>query len=175
MLLDIFLKIWVTPENIVGLIHQIALTVGLCLIFAAWEEKWWKSLIPLYGTYLLYRHTWNRGRWLFAVQILLDMAGAWCGHAIGRSLMGGLLETIRLYVRTGEFAVDISVGQLLFWLMVWAVCAVCVFLLTRITYLKICGSLKLEGGVLKVGTFLFPQLFLLIDYVCWRKTDSLSD
>ena len=120
MLLDIFLNIWATPENIAG-------------------------------------------------QILLDMAGAWCGHAIGRSLVGGLLETIRLYVRTGEFAVDISVGQLVLWLMVWAVCVFCAFLLTRITYLKICGSLRLESGVLKVGTFLFPQIFLLIDYMCWRK------
>ena len=169
MLLDIFLNIWATPENIISLILRIALTAGLCLIFAAWGEKWWKSLIPFYGTYLLYRHTWVRGRWLFILQILLDMAGAWCAHTLSRSLVGGLLETIQFYARTGEFAVDISVRQLLLWLMVWAVCAFCVFLLTRITYLKICGSLGLESGVLKVGTFLFPQMFLLIDYVCWRK------
>ena len=76
MLLDIFLNIWATPENIISLILRIALTAGLCLIFAAWGEKWWKSLIPFYGTYLLYRHTWVRGRWLFILQILLDMAGA---------------------------------------------------------------------------------------------------
>ena len=142
--------------------------VGRWKVFEKAGIDGWKSLIPFYGTYLLYRHTWVRGRWLFILQILLDMAGAWCAHTLSRSLVGGLLETIRFYARTGEFAVDISVRQLLLWLMVWAVCAFCVFLLTRITYLKICGSLRLESGVLKVGTFLFPQMFLLIDYVCWR-------
>ena len=70
MLFDLFMKFVLTPENVLGLVFQILTIVSMCLIFHAWKEKWWKSLIPFYGTYLLYQHTWKRWKWLFLVEMI---------------------------------------------------------------------------------------------------------
>ena len=46
-------------ENVWGLIWSIITAVCMCLIFLAWGEKWWKSLVPFYGTYIIYKNTWK--------------------------------------------------------------------------------------------------------------------
>ena len=174
MLFDLFVKIWLTPENIMGVLGNILMLVGMCLIFHAWKEHWWKSLIPFYGTYVMYKHTWQKGKWLFAVQILFDLLGARCLSVAKKHIATNLLQAIRTYVETEQIDIDISVVRLMICMILFVISMVITFVLTRITYMKICSSLQIENLLLKIGTFFIPQIFLLVDYVYYEKAAQKS-
>lgn len=169
MLLDLFLKLAVTPENIMGLLWNIITIVGMCLIFHAWTEKWWKSLIPFYGTYLIYKHTWNNLKWLFLLQLGFDFMGAKAVSITKKHITSSLFATIKTYMETEQIAIDISVEQLLICLVLATISSLVVFVLTRITYMKVCDSLLIGNIWLKIGTFLLPELFLLVDYFYYKN------
>ena len=172
MLFDLFVKFWLTPENILGLLWNIIMIVGMCLIFCAWQEKWWKSLIPFYGTYIVYKHTWQKQKWLFLVQIFFDVLGAKCLSGAKKHLTTNLLYTIRTYIETEQLDVDISVPRLVICIILFLISAVITFILTRVTYMKVCSSLQIENLLLKIGTFFLPQIFLVVDYICYKNADK---
>ena len=169
MLFNLFIKIWATPENIIGLIFNIIMIVSMCLIFTTWQEKWWKSLIPLYGTYILYEHTWKNCKWLFLVQLIFDVVSARCTAFMRKHVAVNLFHTIKTYIETQQLDIDIRVEQLLIAVILFCGSIAVAFVVTRITYVKICDSLCIANRLLKVGTFLLPQIFLLVDYVWVRK------
>lgn len=169
MLFDLFVKFWVTPENIIGLIWNIITVVGMCLIFQVWNEKWWKSLIPFYGTYLIYKHTWKKWKWLFLVQLGADMISAKCMSLTKKHITGNLIDAVRTYIETQQIALDISISRMLIYMVLFFVMMVIAFLFTRITYIKICESLQIKNVLLLLGTFLLPEVFLLVDYVWYIK------
>ena len=164
MLFDLFIKYVITPENILGLLWYMVTIVGMCLIFKLWQEKWWKSLIPIYGTYIIYKHTWKQHKWLFLVQLACNVLQTKSVGYMRKYIVMDIYHTIMYYVENGQLDVDISVGKLLFCLICAVISALAVFLLTRITYVRICSSLQIHNGLLMVGTFLIPEIFLLIDY-----------
>lgn len=165
MLFDIFVKLYVTPENILGIIWNFITLVGMCLIFHAWQEKWWKSLIPFYGTYLLYKHAWKERKWLFFVQMLFDLISMVSAKVMRKYITSNLFNAFKTYLETDTIDIDISIPYLLICAGLLLVSMLVVFLLTRITYLKVCDSLDIKNLGLKVGTFLVPQIFLIVDYV----------
>ncbi len=169
MLFDIFVKLWVTPENIIGIAWSIVTIVGMCLIFHAWQEQWWKSLIPFYGTYLIYKHAWKEHKWLFFVQMIFDLLSMLSAKFMKKHLTSNLFAAIKTYMETEKIDIDISVPYLLICACILLISMLVVFLLTRITYLKVCDSLGIKSLLLKVGTFLVPQVFLIVDYVYVRK------
>ena len=170
MLFDLFVKIWLTPENIMGALWNIVMIVGMCLIFHAWKEQWWKSLIPFYGTYIIYKHTWQKWKWLFAVQIFFDVVGAKCLSIAKKHIATNLLHAIKTYIETEQIDIDISVASLVICMILFVISMTITFVLTRITYMKVCGSLGIDNLLLKIGTFFVPQIFLLVDYAYYEKT-----
>lgn len=175
MLFDIFVKLWVTPENILGIVWSIVTIVGMCLIFHAWQEKWWKSLIPFYGTYLIYKNAWKERKWLFFVQMLFDLISMISSKFMKKHLKNNLFAAIKTYIETEKVDIDISVPYLLICAIILLISVVVVFLLTRITYWKICDSLGVKNVFLKLGTFIVPQVFLIVDYVYVKKRDKQSN
>ena len=169
-MLELILKIWVTPENVLDLLLQIALLAATGLIFHAWQEKWWKCLIPFYGTYVLYSHAWERKKWLFGVQVLASVGAAVSAWQVKRNVRGSVFDAALLYARTGELDWEVNWTALLLWGLLAAVLALVGFVLTRITYLKVCGSLGVENIFLKIGTFLLPEVFLLANYIVWARS-----
>lgn len=165
MLFDIFVKLYVTPENILGIIWNFITIVGMCLIFHAWQERWWKSLIPFYGTYLLYKNAWKERKWLFFVQMLFDLISMVSAKVMRKHVTSNLFNAFKSYLETDTIDIDISIPYLLICAGVLLISMLVVFLLTRITYLKICDSLGIKSLLLKVGTFFVPQIFLIVDYV----------
>ncbi len=173
MIFDIFMKIWITPENVLGILWSIVTVVGMCLIFHAWKERWWKSLIPFYGTYLMYKNAWKEHKWLFFVQMLFDLISMASSKFMKKHLTNNLFAAIKTYMETETIDIDISIPYLLICAGLLLISMLVVFLLTRITYLKICDSLGIKSLLLKVGTFIVPQIFLIVDYVyVMRRRDS---
>ena len=169
MLFDIFVKLYVTPENILALLWTVVTIVGMCLIFHAWEERWWKSLIPFYGTYLMYKHAWEKYKWVFFVQTVFDVVSAISSKFMRKHITSNLFDAIKTYIQTETIDIDISISYLLGCAVVLLLSMIVVFLLTRITYVKICDSLGIQSVLLKVGNFFLPQIFLVIDYVYVKK------
>lgn len=172
MLFDLFIKIILTPENVLGLIWSIITTVCMCLIFQAWEEKWWKSLVPFYGTYIIYKNTWKQLKWLFLVEIFLQLLSAKCASFIKKYIIHNSFYTIETYIKTENFVVGISVEKVLACMAFLLISALGVCILKRVTYMKICASLSIQNIFLKIGTFLLPQIFLLVDYAVFYKKQA---
>ena len=175
MLFDIFVKMWITPENILGIAWNVVTIVGMCLIFHAWQEQWWKSLIPFYGTYLIYKNAWKEYKWLFFIQMLFDLISMISSKFMKKHLTNNLFEAIKTYMETETIDIDISVPYLLICAVVLMISMLVVFLLTRITYLKVCDSLGIRNGFLKMGTFIVPPIFLIVDYVYAMRKKGCSD
>lgn len=169
MLFDIFVKFWVTPENVLGIVWSIVTIVGMCMVFHAWQEKWWKSLIPFYGTYLIYKNAWKERKWLFFVQMLFDLLSMISSKFMKKHLKNNLFAAIKTYIETETIDIDINVPYLLICVIILLISMFVVFLLARITYWQICDSLGIKSIILKVGTFIVPQVFLIVDYVYVKK------
>lgn len=169
MLIDILIKYYLSPENVWGLIWSIITAVCMCLIFQAWGEKWWKSLVPFYGTYIIYKNTWKQLKWLFLVDFFLNILSARSCSYIKKYLLRNAVDTIIAYIETNNWDIDISVEKILICLLLLVISSIAVFLLRRVTYMKICESLSIHNIFLKIGTFLFPQLFLIVDYIVFYK------
>lgn len=169
MLFDLFMKFVLTPENVLGLVFQILTIVSMCLIFHAWKEKWWKSLIPFYGTYLLYQHTWKRWKWLFLVEMILSLAASGCSKLLRERMIDHVFFTIKTFIETKQLEENIDLSVLLLYITIVCISTAIIFILKRITYVKICSSLNINNILLKIGTFVLPELFLLLDYIYFKK------
>lgn len=141
----------------------------MCLIFHVWNEKWWKSLIPFYGTYLMYKHTWNQKGWIFFIPLSLSIIGTRCMSFIRKDIASNIISSFETYLETEQINVDVDSTQLMIYLVIFLISMPISFLFTRITYLKICNTLHIDNRLLKIGTFFFPQVFLLIDYIYYKK------
>lgn len=175
MLFALFVKFCVTPENVLGLIWNLITIVGMCLIFCAWKEEWWKSLIPFYGTYLIYKHAWKERRWLFFVQMIFDLISAISAWIMRRHITSNLFAAVKTYLESKTIDIDINISCLLISAGVLLVSMIVFFLFTRITYLKVCDSLHIKNLGLKVGTFFIPQIFLIVDYIYVMKQVGKND
>ncbi len=169
MLFDIFVKLYVTPENVMGILWNVITIVGMCLVFRAWQECWWKSLIPFYGTYLIYKHAWKEHKWLFFLQMLFDFLNMTSTKFMRKHVTNNLFEAVKTYMETKTIDIDISIPYLLICGVLVLISTLILFFLTRITYVKICDSLGIQSLLLKVGTFIVPQVFLIVDYVYVMK------
>ena len=169
MIFNLILKFIATPVNIIGFIWSIASTICICLIFSAWKEKWWKSLIPFYGQYIIYKHTWKSLKWLFVAELVLNTAGSKCRTVIKADIGGGIFDIIRNCIKNGQIDTNIDFGKILVLFLVSAICMLIVFLLQRVTYARICISLGFSNTLLIIGTFLLPQIFLWVVYYKYVK------
>ena len=169
MLFDLMVKLFITPENIMSLIRTVVSCAGICLIFNVWGETWWKSLIPFYGNYLIYKKTWNRFWWLFLVEQIFVFTAAKSYKFMKKHVVDNVFDTIKNCMETKEIDINISVSLLIICTVIFLLSTVLSFVLKRVTYAKVCKTLKIQNIFLIIGTFLFPELFLLVDYVYYTK------
>ena len=169
MLLDLFSRIYLTPENIIGVIQSILGIVGLCCVFHMWTEKWWKSLIPFYGTVILYKHTWKRYKTIFVVQTLLDLIRIRSHSIIKDSIKTNIFSIIKNCIETGKVDLaEIQFTELIIYILICEIITIIIriiqFVIKIITYLKIYKMLKINNLLIKIGMVVFPDVFLYIAY-----------
>ncbi len=166
---ELLLRYIFSPERIVGIVWDFLPLIAMCFIFHAWNEKWWKCLIPVYGNYISYKHTWRYPFIVLSVKILFDILQSYSIRFIRKHIVGNVLQAIVEFIKTGEIQFTIDMEQILFYLILGLICGFITFIIARCTYAKVCKSLEFNNGWLMVGTFIIPEIFLLVDYVCWRK------
>lgn len=169
MLSEIIKKIVLNPHIIWNLIWSLTFVVSMCLIFHAWEEKWWKSLIPIYGTYLVYKNAWKNYRWMFLIELVFSIMSANCGSFMKKQITHNIFFAIKTLIETKKVDLDINVGMFFICIILLIISSLIVIILKRVTYIKICATLSISNVFLLIGTFLFPKLFLLIDYIVYAK------
>ncbi|MEE1100930.1 MAG: hypothetical protein U0K86_05555 [Agathobacter sp.] len=103
------------------------------------------------------------------VEIMLNFLSAKCGSFIKKYVIRNLFYTSKKFINTDNWDIDISVEKMLICMLFLVISTLGVFVLKRVTYLKICASLSIQNIFLKIGTFLFPQIFLLVDYAVFYK------
>ncbi len=54
--------------NLAGILGIISL-IATCILFVKAGEGWWKAIIPIYGTYILFKITWSSG-WYFLLLLI---------------------------------------------------------------------------------------------------------
>lgn len=164
---DLLVKIFLTPENIIGLLFNLSGILALCFIFKEWNEKWWKSLIPIYSTYILYKHLWKY-KWLCIIQFVFSFINTKCLSIFRKHIIGGILSAITNYINTKSLNIDIKFSLLLICILGFILSYIVVFIFKRITYYRI--NKQFHNNVLiQIGTFLLPDVFLLISYINYKK------
>ncbi len=174
MISDLLMKFLVTPENVLGLIWSTVTIVCMCLVFHAWQEKWWKSLIPFYGTYLIYKNTWKQWKWLFLVEIMFNTIGAKCMSFSKKYVVQNVIHTMQSYIETKQLDIQVQTEQLIICIVLFIISTVIVFVLKRVTYVKVCSSLGMHHLLLKIGTFILPEIGLLLTYICFRRKNKAA-
>ena len=172
MIFDLLIKIYCTPENIIALILNICAIIAMCFIFKSFGEKWWKSLVPLYSNFILYKHTWLFG-WYFLIEFFFDLAYAKSISMIKKHIIFNVFETIKYYLEYEKLNVDINVMLIISCLICFLITYVIIFILKRVTYWKLCNKLNVNL-LLKIGTMIIPDIFLLIDIIYHNKKQKIK-
>ena len=53
-MIQLLFKLFLSPEDILGIVLNILSIIAMCFVFVELKEKWWKALIPFYETYIQY-------------------------------------------------------------------------------------------------------------------------
>lgn len=169
MILDLLTKIFITPENIIGLLLNITGIVGMCLIFTLFNEKWWKSIVPFYGTFVLYKHTWKRYSGAFATQTLFALLEICSMSFFKKHITRNLFYAVKSYIETEQWDLDISIPKLLIASALFILSTFIVWIFGLITYVKICNKLNVKNVLLIIGVLFFPDIFLIITYLYYKR------
>ena len=171
MLFDLIVKIFLTPENIIGIILNILGIISLCFIFKELNEKWWKSLIPIYNTYILYKNFWKH-HCFFILEILFTFINTRCLCLIKKHLIDGIFYTIKYAINNKEFDSNINLIFLIIISLIFLISFFIIFIMKRITYLKICNKFN-SNLLIKIGTIIIPDIFLLISVFIYKRKNNI--
>lgn len=169
-MLDFLIRLYCTPENVIGLLLDILLMVDMYLIFKALGEKGWKSLVPVYNKFLLYKHTWN-WKWFFLFEVLAGLITAKCLSTMRKHIVSNIFHTIGILLQEQKLEMDIDISMLFICLGVYAICSVFLFIMRRITYYKIAAKFQMATWI-KVGALILPEIFLLVSVIKYRKAQN---
>ena len=160
------MKIILTPENIIGIILNIIALIDMCFIFTLFKEKWWKSLIPFYNIYILYKHTWNN-KYICFIEIISLLLNSKFLSFIRKDIFISIYECIKALIEQESFYLDLNYGKIFIFLIFYIITYLIVFIFKRITYWKLCSKMQLNI-FLKILTFIVPDICLLIDYFVYK-------
>lgn len=165
-LFDLFVKIFVTPENVIGIILNILGIISFCFIFNELNEKWWKSLIPIYNTYILYSKLWKH-RWICILQFLFVFINTKSLIALKEHLINGILYSVRYIIENKEFNHNFDFVFILITSIFFILSCIIVFIMKRITFIKICYYFN-SNLFIKIGTIIIPDVFLFISFIIYK-------
>lgn len=164
---EFLLKIILTPENIIGLILNLLNILSFCFIFKELGEKWWKSLIPIYSTYIIYKHLWKY-KYLFTLEIIFNFINTQCVSIFKKYLIIEIIEVIKKYIKTQILDFDFNFSLLLVCSLCFFISYIIIFIMKRISYFKINKKLN-SSLIIIIGTFIIPDIFLLISYLVYKN------
>ena len=153
-MLQFLFKIFVTPENIVGIILKLIEVIGMCFIFHCLGLKWWKSLIPFYDEFTLYQKVFKHKYITSGFEEIYDIFG-----------------NIFTLIKTRDFLeLEIDAIYLIVLVLIYCIAFLICFIFQRIANMKALQILRLPV-VFQIFTFLIPDIFLFIDaiYSLYKK------
>lgn len=162
---DFLIKVFITPENVAGVILRLCDVIGMCFIFSIFQIKWYKSLIPFYDKYLIYGKVFQH-KWLCFISNLIFMfLNMRCLILVKRHLFMNVIS----FLRTREFSsIEIDVTYLIILLVLEIISVLVLFVFERVCNYRIVKRLQL-GTFFQVGTFICPGVFLLVDAIFYRR------
>lgn len=86
-----------------------------------------------------------------------------------KHIVYNIFYTVKTYLETEKIDLDISVEKMLVCMLLLLMSGFVVFILKRVTYVKICTSLSIHNAFIKIGAFLFPQIFLFVVYIIFAR------
>ena len=128
-----------------GLIYYILLVIAGWKIFEKAGEKGWKSLIPIYNTYIFYKIVGMKN--YFWAILIMSFAFSLITTALGQ---GTQMQSMNLATGAGVFSFILSLAFCIF--------ALVVSVMYAIRTSKAFG----HGGLFAVGLFFLSGIFLLI-------------
>lgn len=160
-MLQFLFKIFVTPENIVGIILKFIEVIGMCFIFRCLELKWWKSLIPFYDEFTLYQKVFKHKYITFISNTLFLLLQFKCVSLFRKYILGNIFTLIK----TRDFSeLEIDAIYLIVLVLIYCIAFLICFIFQRIANIKALQILRLPA-VFQIFTFLIPDIFLFIDAI----------
>jgi hypothetical protein len=157
--------------NIVLAILNIVIYI---IIFKYYKEKIWKVFIPIYNTYILYKHTWNNDK-IFLIPTLSLAISSFSLSKLKRIVLNGGIGILSNLIKKQELlnGLDINGASMLTMTILFLgfiLLYLIFFIFQRITFWRV-GSEWNGNIVLKVGIIFLPQIFLLFIYIlyCLKK------
>ena len=94
---------WITAFNHVSrwwsLISIVLILVGEWLMFKKFGEKSWKSLVPYYNSYIVYKHVWSkRVFWVYIVSTTLFDISQLASQQFAQNDPAGMLKTLFILI-----------------------------------------------------------------------------
>lgn len=132
-IMTIFAAIMI-PLVIISLVWFVITVVGYWKLFEKAGEPGWKSIIPIYNEYCIYKIGWNGG--IYWLNLLLTV-----------------LSTIFLY--------QMGVEQVITWLLLSLLISVLSLILRIVFCVKLAQAYN-KGGAFAIGLILFYPIFMLI-------------
>lgn len=167
-MIDFLLKIFLSPENILGIVFNLLNIAAICVVFHEVGEKWWKSLIPIYSTYLLYRNFWKH-KWFCLLEFALILINSRCTAIVRKTIIVDVFEFFVTLIEKQTLEMDVNIPLLILCILGSILSAFAVFVMKRITYYKI--GKKLEYSALKIILGMISPIcfFGFILYGRWKK------
>ena len=128
-----------------GLIYYILLVIAGWKIFEKAGEKGWKSLIPIYNTYIFYKIVGMKN--YFWAILIMSFAISLITTALGQ---GTQMQSMNLATGAGVFSFILSLASCIFVLVV------------SVMYVIRTSKAFGHGGLFAVGLFFLSGIFLLI-------------
>lgn len=92
-----------------------------------------------------------------------------------KHIITNVIDAAGDFIDTGKVDIELSVSTLIICIILFLLSALVLFILTRITYLRICDSLNVNNALIKVGTFLIPEIFLTITYISYKRREKKNE
>lgn len=166
---DFLVKLFITPENVVGVILKLTDIIGMCLIFTIFNIKWYKALIPFYDKYLIYNEVFKH-KWIcFIFNIIFTGIHTRCLILFKKHLFQNLITFIKM---KDISTINIDLWYLIILIVIEIVSFIILFIFERICNYRIVKRLNINI-FFQIGTFLCPNIFLFIDAI-WYKSHNLN-
>lgn len=164
-MIDLLLDIFLSPENILGMLVNLLNLVAICVVFSEVGVSWWKALIPFYSTYLLYRNFWKY-RWFCLLEFAFLLIDSRCTAIIRKNIIVDVIEFFRTLIENQTLEMDVNIPLLILCIVGSMLASFAVFVMKRMTYYKI--GKKLEYNAFKIILGMISPICFL-GFILWGR------
>lgn len=162
---DFLLKIFLSPENILGIVLNLLNLVAICVVFSEVGVSWWKALIPIYSTYVSYQSFWKH-KWFCLLEFAFLLIDSRCAAIIRKNIIVDVFEFFATLIEKQTLEVDVNIPLLILCILGSILAAIAIFVMKRMTYYKIGQKLEYSAGKIILG--MISPIFFLV-FVLWGR------